>query len=74
MLIYFAVPHGVDKCFIKGPSPARASAKDKERSLWKSNFDVSATCVEGYTGKAHVEACSESGKPYVLNGCKKAWA
>lgn len=54
-------------------SPGDVSGyKLDERSLWKSNFDVSATCVEGYTGKAHVEACSESGKPYVLNGCKKA--
>eukprot|EP00434_Breviolum_minutum_P007663 symbB.v1.2.006758.t1/scaffold405.1/size210896/14 len=40
-----------------------------EASLVFEDFDVSATCEEGYQGKAMVQRCQSPGSPYDLKGC-----
>jgi len=40
-----------------------------EASLVFEDFDVSATCEEGYQGKAMVQRCPSPGSPYDLKGC-----
>ena len=40
-----------------------------ETSLTYPNFQVNASCADGYTGKAVVRRCRRGGEPYEVSGC-----
>lgn len=40
-----------------------------ETDLRYGQFSVSASCDNGYTGRARVDICDPSGHPYTLSGC-----
>ena len=42
-----------------------------ETSLDRMNFEVSASCLPGWTGEAKAWPCSQVGEPYQLAGCRK---
>ena len=61
---------GVKWCTPLCTSPDTTGYQVTETNLAPDSFDVSATCATGAVGTASVSACSASGQPYVLSGCR----
>eukprot|EP00435_Cladocopium_sp_Y103_P024492 s2486_g6.t1 len=55
---------------IQCTSPSKDGYVVTETSTVAQHFVVPVSCAAGYEGKAVVTACSKTGEPYTLSGCK----
>ena len=55
---------------IQCTSPSKDGYDVTETSTVAQHFLVPVTCAAGYEGKAVATACSKTGEPYTLSGCK----
>jgi len=55
---------------IQCTSPSKDGYAVTETSTVAQHFVVPVSCARGYEGKAVATACSKTGEPYTLSGCK----